>query len=206
VKIWLTGYKGSTNPLLVAEGNTSPVSFLLETTGETITITAQASGSNGATADFAMAPTCTVLLDGVTSAPPAPSIAQSLISTPTGYQFSFNQLTGLVADVISTYRVYRNTVNNSGTATLLRTLPHDPTAAGAIIVSDQAAFGEIYYYWVSAVNTSALESTKTAAQSSTVVGHAPTAQLLTGSAIVVDGSGAGGAGSGKLTGLTVRHR
>jgi hypothetical protein len=178
MRVWLTGYKGTVTPVIVAEGTQSPINFLLETTGETVTITGQAVGTSGVPADFVKSPTCTVLLDGVISAPPGPTIAQSLIPTPTGYQFQFNQLAGLTADVIDSYRVYRNTANNSATATLLVTYKNDPTNVGAIVVSDDAQFGESYFYWVTAVNTSGLESTKVAAQSGAVAGHAATAQLV----------------------------
>lgn len=178
IRVWVVNYKGSVNPTLVGEGTQSPVNFLLETTGETITITGQAVGASGVPADFDKAPTCNVLLDGVTSAPPGPTIVQQLIPTPSGYQFAFSQLSGLTADVIDSYRVYRNTTNNSATATLLSTYKNDPTNTGAIVVSDAAQFGETFWYWVTAVNTAGLESAKVAAQASLVAGHAATSQLV----------------------------
>jgi hypothetical protein len=170
VRVWFTGYLGSSNPTLMAEGSASPLTFICETTGETVTVTVQAVSSDGTPADFDLCPTTTVVLDGVVSAPPAPSISGSLTAIPLGLQFSFNQVSlGGTQDVIDSYRVYHNSTNNSGTATLFQTFKHDPTAAGSIVVQESFGSGGIaQYYWVSAVNTVGLESTKTAAQSTTV--------------------------------------
>lgn len=168
VEVWFTNYNGSANAQLMAEGRTSPVQFLCETTQETVTVTVVAYHADGATSDFTLAPTTTVLLDGVTSAPPAPTISQTLVGTPTGFQFAFIQVALPVGtqDVVQSYRIYRNTVNNSATKTYLTTVPHDATATGAIVFFDPAPNGQVYYYWITAVNTSGLESALTAAQSS----------------------------------------
>jgi hypothetical protein len=174
VRFWAIGYKGNTNPVLLpADTTQSPVSFLLETTKEVITIYGQTVSPSGDTAPYQFAKSCTVALDGVVSAPPAPSISQSLVGTPLGYQFAFNQVdVGSTQDVISAYRVYRNITNTSSTASLIQPIVHDPTHLGAVTVTDHihASLGLSYYYWVSAVNTAGLESTKTAAQSSAVIG------------------------------------
>jgi hypothetical protein len=170
VKIWFTGYKGVATPVLVADGRNSPLSFLVETTGETVVVTCQAAGSDGSTIDFAGAPTTTVLLDGVISAPPAPSISQSLVATPLGYQFAFTQVSvGSTQDVIDSYRVYKFTADTPGSAALLKTFKHDPTSVGAIVVQDNVGGGNTFYYWVTSVNTVGLESAKTAAQSGAVI-------------------------------------
>lgn len=169
VNIWLRGYKGNTNRVLETQGKDSPVYFLLETTGETVTITAQPVGADGTTAPIELSRSCTVLLDGVISAPPAPTVTQSLIATPSGYQFTFAQLSAQAADVIDSYKVYRNTSNTSGSATVIRTYKHDPKNASApIVVQDAITGGTFYYYWVSAVNTTGLESVLTAAQTGAV--------------------------------------
>jgi len=154
------------------DARTSPASFLCDTTGETVTVTVVAVGSSGLTADFDHAPTTTVLLDGVISAPTAPTIAQNLIATPTGYQFSFNQLAGLSADMIDDYQVWRNTTNTSGTASRFQYFKHNPLNSTAVVVTDVAPNGTTYFYWVSAVNTTGLESTKTAVQSQTITSGA----------------------------------
>src|ERR1017187_731449 len=46
-RIWFTGYKGNTHPVLMVAATVSPIDFLVETTGETVTITAQTVGSDG---------------------------------------------------------------------------------------------------------------------------------------------------------------
>jgi len=172
-RVWFKGYQGNPNAVLMADGNQSPITFLCESTGETVVVTVQPVSPTGLTADLSFALSTTVALDGVVSAPPAPSISQSLIGTALGYQFSFNQVVvGSTQDVIDSYRVYRNTINDSTSATFIRTYKHDRTASGAIVVSDNIteATASYYYYWVSAVNTVGLESTKTAAQSSSIIG------------------------------------
>lgn len=172
-RVWFIGYQGNTSAVLLADGSTSPITFLCESTGESVTVLVQPVSPFGLTADLAFAAVTTVTLDGVVSSPPAPSIAQSLVGTALGYQFSFNQVVvGSTEDVIASYRVYRNTVSDSASATFIRTFVHDPTSSGAIVVIDSIneAVASYYYYWVSAVNTIGLESTKTAAQSSNIIG------------------------------------
>jgi hypothetical protein len=169
VQIWFTGYNGNSQPqLMPGDARVSPANFLCDTTGETVTVTVVAIGVDGSSPDFAFAPTTTVLLDGVTSAPPAPSIAQNLIATPTGYQFAFNQLAGQAADQIDGYQVWRNTTNNAGTATRFQYFKHNPLNSTAVVVIDVAPNGTTYFYWVTSVNTTGLESSKTAVQSQTV--------------------------------------
>jgi hypothetical protein len=163
-RIWFTGYKGNTTPMLMTQGTDSPVSFLCETTNEWVTVTVQSYGSDGSTVDFASCATTTVQLDGVISATSAPSISQSLTTTPIGYQFAFNQLAGLAADVVDGYRIYRNPVNNPGTATQRDYVKHNPVNSSAVVYQDTVASGTNYFYWVSAVNTTGLESSLTAAQ------------------------------------------
>lgn len=173
LNIWFKGYKGNTKLQLMATTTDSPYSFLVETTKETVTVYGQTVGLKGETADVSFALTTVVQLDGVVSAPPAPSIASQTVGTATGYQFAFNQVdVGSTQDVIQAYRVYQNTANNSATASLVQTIAHDPTHLGAVTVTItvNAASGAIYYFWVSAVNTVGLESVKTAAQSGNPVG------------------------------------
>lgn len=179
VRIWLRGYQNNQDVVLIADGRDSPISFLLETTNETVTVIVQAVNPNGEPASLDSSPTTTVTLDGVTSAPPAPTIAQYLIPLPyVGYQFAFNQLSGLAADVIDCYKIYRNASNDPNTATAIDRKPHDPTALGSIVVSDPAPPGVTYFYWVAAVNTSGDESVKTPAQTSTVVSGAGSGKNL----------------------------
>jgi hypothetical protein len=158
-RIYLRGYKGNTGRVLQTEGKESPISFLLETTGETISIIGAPVGADGTPADIDLAMSAVVTLDGVTSAPPAPTVTQTAVPAPAAIQFTFSQLSGLVADVVDTYRIYRNTANDSSTATRIQTVKHDPKNAGAVVITDAAIFANTtYYYWVTAVNTQGLES------------------------------------------------
>jgi hypothetical protein len=172
VRIWFTGYQGSVSPVLMSSGTTSPITFLCESTGEVVVVSAQPVSSSGLTADLAFARTTTVALDGVVSQPPAPNASPSLISTPTGYQFAFDFLTGLLEDVISVYRVYRNTSNTTVGATVIQTVPQDVnSASSSFVVQDVIGSQDTatYYYWVSAVDTMGIESVLTPAQSGAVV-------------------------------------
>src|SRR5260221_7162499 len=105
------------------------------------------------------------------SLPPHPTIAQTLTALPLSLQFSFNQVTLPIGatNVISSYRVYRNTTaNNFSGATLMRTFVHDPTRQGAITLQDNTGGGKSYYYFVTSVDTTSQESAPVAAQAGTV--------------------------------------
>lgn len=176
--IWFTGYAGNPNAQEMETAFVSPCTFLVPTPAfiagvpNTVTVTVQAVSISGHPADFAFAPSTTVALDGVVSAPPAPSTG-SLIGTPTGYQFSFNFLAGLSADRVSGYKIYRNTSNSSGTATQISYFPHNPVNTGSQVVNDDGLKnGDLFWYWVTAVNTTGLESALT---------------LVTGSGTVANG-------------------
>ena len=159
--IYFTGYHGSTATQFVASGTESPISFLCETTKETITVTVVAVDANGSFLSIDQAPTTTVSLDGVVSPPPPPSIASGLVLTALGYTFSFNAEGGLLHDLIDGYRIYRNTTNTFTGATQIQYIAQPPIDDGAIQVQDvmPANTAVNYWYWVSAVNTSGLEST-----------------------------------------------
>ena len=168
LNIWLRGYKGNTQRVLETQGQESPIYFLLETTKETITITGQPVNADGTVAPIELCRQCSVTLDGVISAPPAPTITQSLIGTIHGYQFTFLQLPAQNADVIDCYKVYRNTVNNSATATVLKTYKHDPTNQNTpIVVQDSTTGNTVYWYWVSAVSTESVALRRRLSASST---------------------------------------
>jgi hypothetical protein len=179
VNIWFKGYEGSSDFQEIAQGRTSPVTFTAESTGETVTIIVQTASSKQVL-PLALCPTTTVTLNGVVGAPPAPSINQATIATPTGLQFSFNQEGGLLADVINCYKVYHNTTNTPSTATVYKIYPQDPSnVGGSVVVQETLANGITEYYWVTAVNTTGLESAKTAA------GGATSGSQLTGTGQLV---------------------
>lgn len=176
LRVWFKGYKGNSNPTLMADlGLQAPGSFLCEATGETVTVIGQPSGLNGHYASLDGAVSSTVTLSGAISAPPAPSINQTLVGTPTGFQFSFNQINlGGTQDVVDSYRVYRNTSNTFAGSALIQTIKHSPTNTGAVVVTDtiNAATGANYYYFITAVDTQGLESAATAAQAASTPGSA----------------------------------
>lgn len=169
VKIWFTGYEGTTDPQLMAQGTTSPITFLVETTGETVTVYGQAVSAAGLTSDLTTAIHTTVVLDGVVSAPPAPTVTQNLLATSEGYQFSFAYEGGLLADVIQSYNIYRYTSNTPSSAVIVKNVPQPSTNSGNYVYQETVPVGTSYYYWVTSVNTVGLESTKTAAQSGLVI-------------------------------------
>lgn len=170
VRIWFKGFEKNPNPTLMpaAQSPQSPITFACETTGETVTVIVQPVNAAGVGLDLSLCNVTTVVLDGVISAPPAPSIAQSLIGTAAGYQFSFNQviLSAGDEDVIDSYKIYRWPFNVSTSATVVHTFKHDPTNLGNPIVFNDTLIdmnAAFYWYWVTAVNTKGLESVKTAA-------------------------------------------
>lgn len=169
VKVYLSGYKGNTQPVAIGDSHDSPCSFLVESTGENVVVTVQALGQDGTPAAFDKAPTTHVLLDGVISSPPNPSISQTLVSVPLGFQFSFNQVSGLTTDIVKGYKIYRGTTNVSSAASLIDTKLHDPLATGAIVVQDYPGVNLTYYYWVTSFNAAGLESGFVDAQSGATV-------------------------------------
>jgi hypothetical protein len=169
-RVWFTGYQGSSTPTLMASGTTSPITFLCESTKEIVVVSVQPVSPEGLTADLGFAISGLVALNGVVSAPPAPSIAQTLVATPTGYQFSFNYEAGLLADIIQGYNIYRNTSNTSSGATLIKNVPQPAQNTGVYTYQETVTNGTVYYYFVAAVNTTGLESLPTSAQSGQVIG------------------------------------
>ena len=166
VSIWVT-YPGD-EPRGLGTGITSPVICQLPIDGSIVTLTVQSYSVNGVDNDFSSCPTINVTLDGVTTAPAAPTIASALAPCNSGLTFSWNIVSDPLHDVIDSYRVYRNTVNNSATATLIATIPQPATGTGTNVFTDVVAAGLVYYYWVSCENLQQLESTLRAAQSGAV--------------------------------------
>ena len=165
VEIWFTGYQGISTPQLMCTSTASPVQFTCAATKETVTVTVVAYGPSGLTASFVAAPSTTVLLSGVQNAPPAPSINQPVteIGSGQGWQFTWNVITGMLADVISGYWVYKSAVNvvPSAPAGRVAWLAQPISNIGTLLYQDQDSATE--YFWVSAVNTSGLESSLTPA-------------------------------------------
>jgi hypothetical protein len=147
----------------MVDGSDSPISFLCESTKETVVITVQSVGLNGTLSDFATSPTASVVLDGVISAPPSPDITQSKTAimsgaTQIGWQFSFRFLTSLPGDVIDGYWIYKKSAHTTPTvADRIKYVAHAITGANVYVFQDSGS-STAYYYWVSAINQSGLES------------------------------------------------
>lgn len=116
---------------------------------------------------------------------PAPTIAVPLATIPTGYQFSFNQVRLPLSstNTINNYKVYRSTANNSATASVIRTIIHNPANVGQpVVVQDNQPNAAVEFYWVSAVSIAGVESSLTPAQSAQVTsnaGFSSTSQVAT---------------------------
>jgi hypothetical protein len=137
----------------------------------TVQFKVQGFDSDGNYANFDQAPGGTIKLSGVVSAPPAPTIEQYLVGTPTGYQFSFYQVTlaAGVEEVIDSYKIYRNTSSTFSSATVVHTFKHDATNGGQPVVFTDTindATGAFYWYWVTSVDTAGLESSPAEANQS----------------------------------------
>lgn len=149
-QIQATGYFGDTNPQTVGQGLTSPFSFTMIQTGETVTLQAFAVSQNGI--NSTTGPTHTITLNGTETVPAKLENIRVTVIT-TGVQVDFDA--GLEADITS-YKVYRGPhAAGFGSATLKTTI----TSTGArhytfldtTGISDAAA-GAYFDYFVTAVN------------------------------------------------------
>lgn len=187
-RIWVTGYQGNVQPQLILQSVDSPASFLLESTGETVVITGQPTNQSGISAPFAGALTTTVTLSGVVNAPPAPTIAQQVVAisvngTTNGWQFQFNVESGLLQDVISGYWVYKASshVTPVPPAGRFKFVPQPSSNTSVYTFQDVTGSVTQFYYYVSAVNQSGLESSLSDAQAG--AGHTTTIFRPTTSAL-----------------------
>jgi hypothetical protein len=169
VEVFATGYNGSPQPTLVGQGVTSPVFIETSITGETIALICQSVSSTGIYSAFSTAPTISTTLNGVTTAPPAPSIASGLAATNAGVSFSFSVVPDPTHDYIAGYKIYKNSSNTTVGATVVDVISQPTTNVGTLVFQDTVAAGGVNFYWVSTTNTSGLESALTAAQSGAVV-------------------------------------
>jgi hypothetical protein len=106
---------------------------------------------------------------------PAPTIASPLVSIPTGFTFSFNQVRLPLSSTlaISSYKIYRGSANNSASASVIQAVPHHPAGVGVpVTIQDSQPNGVTAFYWVSSVATSGQESNLTPAQSTGITSNA----------------------------------
>ena len=168
-QIWVTGYHSVTGAQLVASGS-SPLTFSMDATNETVTFYAVACSASGLKTSTSGAPTASCVLSPTTGTPPAPTVTVPLAAVPTGYQFTFAFDTGILGNIIQCYNVYRNTSNTVVGATLIRTVPQPQTNTGSYVFQDNVGVltAQTYYYFVSCVDVNGAESAATAAQSGAV--------------------------------------
>ena len=182
VNVWET--LSGNQPAGVGSGITSPVVFELPIDNLARTLTVQSYTALGVECPFSSCPTISVTCDGVTTAPPNPTVSQPLTTTGTGYTFTFDfELgSGLLADVISGYNVYRSPTSSMVNATVVKHIPQPATnnIGSTYVYQEVVPAGTNYYYFVTCVNTSGRESGSTAAQSGLVTN---------GSNINADGTG-----------------
>jgi hypothetical protein len=112
-------------------------------------------------------PRTPVLIDGVTDVLPAPTGA-SITSLSHGVQLSWLPYTGTQLKLYKTFHIYRNSVNNFATATLL--CPFD----GTLFVDSTVSSATTYYYWVVGYSILNQEGTPSVALSTTAALISPT--------------------------------
>lgn len=106
---------------------------------------------------------------------PSPTIATALTTVAAGYSFSYNEVRLPLGATfaISSYKIYRNSANNSASASVIQSNPHNIAGISTpVVVVDNLPNGQTAFYWVSAVSTSGQESNLTPAQSGTVANTA----------------------------------
>ncbi len=145
-KIAIAGYNGIAATVEIAQHDTSPFSFVLEQTGETVTLSAISVSQDGVESTAA-APTKVLTLNGPATVP-ARIEGPSATELPTGVQISFPA--GLEAD-ITQYQIYRGSRGLGFTAaSSIGTVA--PTGSSAYVFLDSGGLGGIYEWYVFAVN------------------------------------------------------
>lgn len=145
VQIRAQNYDFNSNVVAIAQSNgrVSPFQFNMLSFGETVTLFATAISQNGIAASSS--PSVVVHTNGTETVPAANEslVALQIIG---GNQLSFSA--GLEPD-ISAYRLYRNTVNTFGSATLIHTF----SVSGANSYNFLDTTGTVNsYYWVTSTN------------------------------------------------------
>lgn len=144
-KITVAGYNGIAATVEIAEGATSPFSFALEQTGETVTFSAIAVSQNGIEASSG--PTAVLTL-GATASVPAKLIGASATELTTGLQITFPS--GAETN-ITLYQVFRGP-RGQGFAAASSIGTVTPTGASAYTFLDAGGLGGIFEWYVFAVN------------------------------------------------------
>lgn len=145
-KITIAGYNGVAATVEIAESATSPFSFALEQTGETVTLTAIAVSQNGV--EVATGPT-EVLTLGTTATVPAKLIGASATELTTGLQIIFPS--GPESN-ITLYQIFRGP-RGQGFAAAASIGTVAPTGSSSYVFLDTGGLGGIFEWYVFAVNT-----------------------------------------------------
>jgi hypothetical protein len=146
----------------MVQGNNSPIVVPCDITGETVTVTVVSVGFDGSSPDFNSAPSTTATLNGIATAPAAPSTS-AVITTATGFQFGINVLTSAEAgfNQVSGYWVYVNSSNSyPGPVTgRAQFIPHSETGNGVFTFTYAASLNTTAYFWTTTVDVFGNEST-----------------------------------------------
>lgn len=176
-------YRGSAQLIKESEhnfagnpGGSATFNVTLQRTGETITVYLVPKNNFGVSpADWTTAPSTTVVLDGNASAPNAPT-GLAATSSNTGIALSWNNNAELN---LSGYKLYRNTVNTFGSATVIANIGVT-LSGGPSFFDNTGSYVAIYYYWVTAVNTANQESPNSSVVSAISGGNAVTGVVVQG--------------------------
>jgi hypothetical protein len=208
IQIQVSGYRGSSTFVAVAQQALAPIQFNLNATGETITIQAIAVSTGGTSAPSG--PTTTLTLNGVAT---VPAQVQSVIvaQISTGNQISFPAS----LDKVTSYQIYsgqRGTIFS--VATLLTTIT---STASTIDYLDTAGLLGDWQYFVVAANAVGSSSPSVAAypgvlfSSALMPGNVPVnttnnatvASVDAGSSALIEVYGPGGVGTSysRITGF-----
>lgn len=145
VKIYVSGYHGSAAEVAVATSISSPLQFVLDATGETVTL--EAIGVSAGGTETAAGPITTITLDGT---PTVPAKVQGVEVTQiaAGNQVTWPQS----LDATPTYQLYRaQSGQDFSQATLLATVTG---TAASLDYLDTGGLGGNWEYFVTAVNGS----------------------------------------------------
>lgn len=147
IKIYVAGYEGNAFAVAVAQSTSSPLQFVLQATGETITLRAIAVSQGGTEASSG--PTTTLVLNGTATIPATPegvSVAQ--ISAGNQVMWPANREVGITG-----YQIYRGQRGDAfGLASLLATVT--ATGEGTVEYLDTAGLAGDYQYFIIAVSPS----------------------------------------------------
>jgi len=110
--------------------------------------------------------------------PPVTVVGVSAVS---GIQYAIVEWAANSEKDIAHYNIYRNTVNNPATATLVASIK------GTYLLDGNLTGGQIYYYWLKAVNTSGLLSTNFSTAASTTPRDTGLGDISEGAALAMFG-------------------